>query len=99
MHEQIQIIAHMQMAQLQRPRQRNNKRRVHGTLRAQRALLATLIRHPVFVFEHAGWQGFRGDAARERRVVVDVEFEQVEEFVRYEVDGAVDVFFYAEEEL
>lgn len=50
MNQQIQIIPHMQMAQLQCPRQRNNERRVHCTLRPQRTLLCAFIADPVFGF-------------------------------------------------
>lgn len=39
-----------------------------------------------------GEEGARGDAAREWGVAVDVELEEVEEFIRYEGDGAVYVF-------
>ena len=41
---------------------------------------------------------FGGDAAGERGVIVDVEFEEVEERVVDEVDGAVDFLLDAEEE-
>ena len=36
--------------------------------------------------------GPRGDAAGERRIIVDVEFEEVEEGVGYQGDGAVEVW-------
>jgi hypothetical protein len=45
----------------------------------------------VFLFEDGGRQGSRRDAAGEGGIVVDVEFEEVEEGVGYEVEGAVDV--------
>jgi len=39
--------------------------------------------------EEGGGEGASGDAAGEGRVGVDVEFEEVEEWVGNEVDGAV----------
>lgn len=48
--------------------------------------------------EDRGGEGLRGDAAGEGGVVVDVEFEEMEEFISYKVYGAVHVFFDAKEE-
>lgn len=97
MHEHIQTRTNMQMAQLQRPRQRDNHRRIHL---AQRTLPIRMVFRALRIFfdKGAGGQGFGGDATGQRRVVVDVELEQVEEGVVDEVQGAVDVLFHAEEE-
>lgn len=61
--------------------------------------MRALIADAVLLLEHAGGQRFGGDAAGKRCVVVDVEFQQVEELVRDEVYRAVDFALYAEEEL
>lgn len=87
------------MAELQRACECDDERVVQCGLRAERAFLGGFVRDAVLLFEHAGGQGFGRDAAAEGRVVVDVEFEEVEEFVGYEVDGAVDFALDAEEEL
>lgn len=98
MHEEIQVVPHVQMAELQRSAQRDYKRRVQRTLRAQDPFLRGFVRHAVFALEDGGRQRFRRNAAGEGRVVVDVEFEEVEELVGYEVDGAVYFSFDAEVE-
>jgi hypothetical protein len=92
------MIPNMQVTQLQRPTQRDNERGVQRRLRAQRAFLCRFVRDAVFALEDRGRERLGRDTAGERRVVVDVEFEEVEEFVGYEVDGAVYVFFHAEVE-
>lgn len=43
MYKQIQIIPHMQMAQLQRPAKRYDKRRVQRALRAQGPFLRAFV--------------------------------------------------------
>jgi hypothetical protein len=98
MHKQIQIIAHVQMAKLQSPTERDDKGRVECALRPEGAFLGGFVRDAVFALEDAGRQRFRRDAAGQRGVIVDVKFEQVEEFVGDKVDGAVYVFFHAEVE-
>lgn len=97
MHQHIQTTTHMQMAQLQRPRQRNNHWRINLT---QTALSIRHIRRPLLklFLQRARRQGFGRDAAGKGSIVVDVEFEQVEERVVDEVEGAVDFLFDAEEE-
>lgn len=57
-----------------------------------------LIGHSVLLFEYAGREGFGRDATCERRVVVDVEFEEVEEFVCDKVNRTIDFLLDAEEE-
>lgn len=52
----------------------------------------------ILLRQRAGWEGFSGYAAREGRIVVDVELEEVEEWVVDEVECAVDLLFDAEEE-
>jgi hypothetical protein len=58
--------------------------------------LCRFVGYAVFALEDGGRQGFRGNAAGQRGIVVDVEFEEVEEFVGYEVDGTVYVALDAE---
>jgi hypothetical protein len=58
-------------------------------LGAERAFLGRFVGDAVFALEHARRERARGDSAGERGVVVDVEFEEVEEGVGDEVDGAV----------
>jgi hypothetical protein len=61
--------------------------------------LRALIGHSVLLFEYAGREGFGRDATCERRVVVDVEFEEVEELVRDKVNRTINFLLNAEEEL
>ena len=82
MHQQIQIIPHMEMAQLQRPRQRHHQRRVQIALAAEGPLLRRFVCVAEVLLEDGGGKRFGRDAAGERGVVVDVEFEEVEEGVR-----------------
>lgn len=98
MHEHIQTRADMQMAQLQRPRQRNNQRRIHITQTplSLRQILRALFK---LIFQHRWRERLRGYSAGQRRIVVDVEFEEVEKRVVDEVDGAVDFLFDAEVKL
>jgi hypothetical protein len=67
-------------------------------LGAEGALLGYFVRDAVLLLEDAGWERFRGDAACEGCVVVDVEFEEVEELVRDKVNCAVYFALDAEEE-
>ena len=71
----------MQMTQLQRTRQRHHQRRVQIALTAEGPLLRRFVCVAEVLLQHGGRQGFRRDAAGERGVVVDVEFEEVEEGV------------------
>ncbi len=97
MHQHIQIRADVQMAQLQRTRQRDYHGRIHLT---QTALSVCVVRRSSFELLHKQrWRyRFRRDATCQRRIVVDVELEEVEEGVVYEVYRAVDILLDAEEE-
>ena len=44
-----------------------------------------------------GGQGMRGNAASQRSIIVDVEFEEVEERIGNEFEGAIDVWNYQPE--
>lgn len=86
------------MAQLQRPRQSHNQRRINIT---QTPLPLSHIFRSVLklIFQDRGRERLGGDSTGQRRIVVDVEFEEVEEGVVDEVDCAVDFLFDAEVEL
>jgi hypothetical protein len=60
--------------------------------------LRRFVGHAVFALEDGGREGFRRNAARQRGVIVNVEFEEMEEFVGHEVDGAVYIALDAEVE-
>lgn len=97
-HQHVHARGDVQVAQLQRTRQRDH----HGRINiAQTALAVRLFRRALLelILQSAGREGLGGYAAGERRVVVDVELEQVEERVVDEVDRAVDLLLHAEEEL
>ena len=98
MHQHIHARSNMQVAELQRTSQRNDHWRVDV---AQTALAIGILRCSLleFILQCAGRERLRGYAAGQGSVVVDVELQQVEEWVVDEVDCAVDVLFYAEEEL
>lgn len=98
MHQHIQTRAHMQMAQLQRPRQCNDQRRIYI---AQTPLSLCQICRPLFklIFQNRRRERFGGYSAGQRRIVVDVEFEQVEEGIIDEVYRTVDLLFNSEVEL
>jgi hypothetical protein len=98
MHQHIHARSNVQMAELQRTGQRNDHWRVDV---AQTALAIGILRCSLFefIFQCAGRERLRGYAAGQGSVVVDVELQQVEERVVDEVDCAIDVLFYAEEEL
>ena len=51
------------------------------------------------MLENAGRKRLRRDAASERGIVVNIEFEKMEEFVRDKVNGAVYFALNAEEKL
>lgn len=72
--------ADVHVAQLQRTR--------HGEDEGDVLALGELLADDLDVLRRA-----RGQTARERRIAVDVELEQVEERVADEVDGAVDFTF------
>ena len=98
MQQHVQRVRDMQVAQLQCSAQRNH----HGCVYfAQAALSVRLIFcAPLVILLHdARWKGLSGNAAGKRGIVVDVEFEEVEERVVDEVDGAVDFLIDAEVQL
>ena len=97
-NQHIHAGSNMQVAKLQRTSQRDNHRRVDI---AQAALSVCVLRGTLLelIFQCAGREGLRRYAAGQRRVVVDVEFQQVEERVIDKVDRAVDILFHAKEEL
>lgn len=84
--QDVHVRADMDVAQLQRASESKYKRDVF----ARRQFLA----HD---FDLGGWTG--GDAARQGRIGVDVEFEKVEEGVVDHGDGAVNLTFGAVVEL
>lgn len=96
--EQVQAVADVQVAKLQGAGQADDERGVQVRLRAEGAFLRGLVGYAVLLLENAGGEGLRWDAAGEGRVVVDVEFQQVEEAVGDEFDGAVYLALDAEEE-
>lgn len=98
MHQHIHARGNVQVAELQRASQRDYHRRVDVT---QTALTIGLLRCSLleFIFQYAGRERLRGYAAGQGSVVVDVELQQVEERVIDKVDRAIDVLFYAKEEL
>jgi len=97
-HQHVHARSNVQVTELQRTSQRNDHWRVNVT---QTALAIGILRCSLleFIFQCAGWEGLRGYAAGQRSVVVDVELQQVEEWVVDKVDCAVDVLLYAEEKL
>lgn len=98
MNEYIHACSNVQVAELKRARERDDHRRVDI---AQAALSVCFFRGALLelIFQSAGRERLGRYAAGQRRVVVDVEFQQVEERVVDEVDRAVDLLLYAEEEL
>jgi hypothetical protein len=96
-NQHIHARSNVQVAKLQRARQRNDHRCVDI---AQAALSICFFRGTLLelIFQCARRERLCGYAAGQGRVVVDVEFQQVEERVVDEVDRAVDVFLYAKEE-
>lgn len=80
----------MQVAELKGASQCNYEGCIERALRPQGALLRALVRNLVVFFD-GGWrEGTRGYAACQGRVVMNVEFEEVEERVRYEVYSTVE---------
>lgn len=98
MKQQIQTIPNMQVTELQCASQPHDEGGVHRALRAERTLLRHLIADSVLLLEHAGRQRFGRDTASEGRVVMHVEFEEVEELVSHEVDGAIDLLLDTEKQ-
>lgn len=84
--QHVHVRADVHVAELQRAGQGEYQRDV--------LLLGQLLANDLDVRRRAG-----GQAARERRIVVDVELEQVEEGVGDEGDGAIDLAFDAVVEL
>jgi len=88
----------VQVAELERARQRDD----HGRVDIAQAALSVCFFRGAFLelfFQCAGWEGLGRYAAGQGCVVVDVEFQQVEERVVDEVDCAVDLLLYTEKEL
>jgi hypothetical protein len=84
--QDVHVRADMDVAQLQRASERKDKRDVFA--RGQ------FLPHDFYL---GGWTG--GDAARQGRIGMDVEFEEVEEGIVDHGDGAVDLAFSAVVEL
>jgi hypothetical protein len=96
--QHVHARGHVQVAELQRAGQRDD----HGCIDIAQAALAICVFRSAFfelLFQRAGRERLCRYAAGQRRVVVNVEFQQVEERVVDEVDRAVDVLLYAKEEL
>ena len=98
MNQHIHTRSNVQVAELECARQRDDHRRVDIAQTALSVcfLCSTLLE---LIFQSAGRERLGRYAAGQGRVVVDVEFQQVEERVVDEVDRAVDLLLYAEEEL
>jgi len=96
-NQHIHACSHVQVAKLQRARQRDDHRRVDIT---QTALSVCFLRGSLLelIFQCAGRERLCRYAAGQGCVVVHVEFQQVEERVVNEVDCAVDLLLYAKEE-
>lgn len=97
-NQHIHARGNVQVAELKCTRQRDDHRRVDI---AQAALSVCFFRSTLLelIFQCAGRERLRRYAAGQRCIVVDVEFQQVEERVVDEVDCAVDLLLYAKEEL
>jgi hypothetical protein len=97
-HEHVHARGDVQVAELQCAGQRDDHRCVDV---AQAALAICVLRCTLLelIFQRAGREGLGRYAAGQRRIIVDVELQQVEERVVDKVDRAVDVLFHAEEEL
>lgn len=96
--ENIHARRNVQMAQLQRTSQRDD----HGSVYLAQAALAICILCSALlelIFQRAGRERLGRYAASQRRVVVNVELQQMKERVIDEIDCAVDVLFHAKEEL
>ena len=98
MDEHIHARGNVQVAELKRARQRDDHGRVDI---AQTALSICFFRGALLelLFQSAGRERLGRYAAGQRSIVVDIEFQQVEERVVDEVDRAVDLLLYAEEQL
>lgn len=98
MNQHIHTRSNVQVAELECARQRDDHRRVDIAQTALSVcfLCSTLLE---LIFQSAGRERLGRYAAGQGRVVVDVEFQQVEERIVDEVDRAVNLLFYAEEEL
>ena len=98
MDENIHACSDVQVAELECARQRDDHRRVDI---AQTALSVCFFRGALLelIFQCTRRERLGRYAAGQGCVVVDVEFQQVEERVVDEVDRAVDLLLYAEEQL
>ena len=98
MNEHVHARSNVQVAELERACQSNDHRRVDI---AQTALSVCFFRGALLelIFQCTRRERLGRYAAGQGCVVVDVEFQQVEERVVDEVDCAVDVLLYAEEKL
>lgn len=98
MNQHVHARGNVQVAELECARQRDNHRRVDV---AQAALSVCFFRGTLLelIFQCAGRERLSRYAAGQRCVVVDVEFQQVEEWVVNEVDRTVDLLLYTKEEL
>lgn len=98
MGQHVQMCSNVQVAQLKRASQRDDHRRVDV---AQATLAICLFCSTLLelFFQCAGRERLCRYAAGQGCVIVDVELEQVEEWVVDKVNCAVDILFYAEEEL
>ena len=97
-NQHVHARGNVQVAELECARQRDNHRRVDV---AQAALSVCFFRGTLLelIFQCAGRERLSRYAAGQRCVVVDVEFQQVEEWVVNEVDRTVDLLLYTKEEL
>lgn len=97
-HQHIHARSDVQVAELQRTSQSDHHGRVDL---AQAALAIGVFRCSLLklFFAGAGRERLRWDAAGQWRIIVDVEFQQMEERVVDKVNRAVDILFYAKEEL
>lgn len=91
--EHVEVVRDVQVAELEGAGQGDDERGEAAALGAHGAALLRDSVDAVFAAVAIGGlrERVRGDAACQGRVVVDVEFEQVEQGVRDEVDGAVHV--------
>lgn len=97
-NQHIHARGNVQVAELQCARKRDDHRRVDI---AQAALSVCFFCGALLelIFQCAGRERLGRYAASQGRVVVDVEFQQVEKRVVDEVDRAVNLLLYSEEEL